>query len=72
MATEAQRVAQMTVETTRKYEEQLTIVQHKMTQLEQLVISQRQKNLLLEQQLSTAQDRIGGAERKARLLDNEN
>ena len=72
MATKAQRAAQTRVETTRKYEEQLTAVQHKMTELEQLVISQRQKNLLLERQLSTAQDCIGNAQRKARLLENEN
>ena len=70
MATEA--AAQTTVETTRKYEEQLTAVQHKMTQLEQLVISQRQKNLSLEQQLLTTQDRIGSVGRRARLLENEN
>ena len=71
MATEAQRATQTTIETMRKYEEQLTAVQHKMTQLEQLVISQRQKNLMVERQPLTAQDLIGGAEGKPRLLENE-
>ena len=45
---------------------------HKMNQLEQLVVAHRQKNLSLEDKLSAAQDRIGGAERKASLLATEN
>ena len=45
---------------------------HKMNQLEKLVVAQRQKNLSFDHQLSAAQDRIGGAERKASLLETEN
>ena len=43
-----------------------------MKTLENLLVEQRQKSSSLEHQLSAAQDRIGGAERKARLLDEEN
>ena len=45
---------------------------HQMKTLENLLVAQRQKSSNLENQLSAAQDRIGGAERKARLLDEEN
>ena len=39
VALEAQRTAQLTIETKGKYEEQLTSVQYIMSQLEQLVVS---------------------------------
>ena len=45
---------------------------HKVQQLENALIAQRKKSNSLEHQLSAAQDRIGGAERKAKALDNEN
>ena len=57
---------------TSKYKTELAEVMHKMKQLEQLLVAQQQKSSNLESQLSTAQDRIGGAERKAQLLDVEN
>ena len=37
-----------------------------------LFVQQRQKNQQLEHELSAAQDRIGGAERRAKLLEDEN
>ena len=40
--------------------------------MEQLVIEQRQKGQRLESELSAAQDRIGGSERRARWLEEEN
>ena len=43
-----------------------------MSELEQLLVTQRMRSQKLESQLSTTQDRIGGTERKARLLENEN
>ena len=72
MALEAQRTAQSSIETTRHYEEQIAAMQHKMSQVEQLVVTQCVRSQKLESQLSATQDRIGGAERKARLLENEN
>ena len=56
-----------------KYEKDLAAdVMHQMKQLEELLVEQWKKSSRLENQLSEAQDRIGGAERKARLLDEEN
>ena len=43
-----------------------------MGQMETLLVTQRQKSSQLESQLSAAQDRIGGAERRAKLLESEN
>ena len=40
--------------------------------LEGALIQQRKKSMTLESQLSAAQDRIGGAERKAKMLEEEN
>ena len=71
-ARNAQVLAQQAAQSTRKHEKELAEVMHQMKQLENLLIEQRQKSSKLENQLSAAQDRIGGAERKARLLDEEN
>ena len=72
MEKQAQDIAHKSAQMTSKYEADLMNMLHKMNQLEQLVVAQRQENLSLEQQLSAAQDRIGGAERKASLLETEN
>ena len=65
-------LAQQAAASTSKYEKDLAEVMHQMKQMEDLLVAQRQKSSRLENQLSEAQDRIGGAERKARLLDEEN
>ena len=44
----------------------------KMTFLEKALVQQRKTSMTLESQLSTAQDRIGGAERRAKMLEEEN
>ena len=69
---EAQKAAQTTMLTTQQYEEKFAEVTHKMGQLETLLIAQRKKGIQLESQLSTAQDQIGGAERRAKALEEEN
>ena len=69
---DAQKVAQSTMGITQTYEKQLADVTTQMKALEQIVIAQRVKGNALESQLSTAQDRIGGAERRARELQTEN
>ena len=63
---------QATTTVSQKYEEQFTALTQKMATMEQLLIGQRQKGQQLESKLSAAQDRIGGAERRARLLEEEN
>ena len=68
-ARNAQVLAQQAAQSARKHEKDLADVMHQMKQLETLLVEQRQKSSRLENQLSEAQDRIGGAERKARLLD---
>ena len=72
MARNAQVLAQQAAANANKYEKDLATVMHQMQQLEDLLVEQRKKSSRLENQLSEAQDRIGGAERKARLLDEEN
>ena len=69
---DAQKVAQSTMGITQTYEKQLADVTAQMKALEQIVISQRVKGNALESQLSASQDRIGGAERRARELQTEN
>ena len=69
---EAQQMIQTTVQTSQTYELQMQQFQQKMTKMEQLLIEQRIKGQKLEQELSSAQDRIGGAERRARGLEEEN
>ena len=69
---EAQNVAQSTKGMTQNYERQLAEVHEQMKALEHLLIEQRQKGNSLSSQLSAAQDRIGGAERRAQQLQTEN
>ena len=69
---EAQKAVQATTSMSQRYEEQLSALTQKMTTMEHSLIEQRQKGQQLESELSSAQDRIGGAERRARLLEKEN
>ena len=69
---EAQQLAQATKGVTTNYEVQLAEVTKQMKVLEQLLIDQRMKGNSLADQLSAAQDRIGGAERRAQQLADEN
>ena len=57
---------------TQQYEAQLAELTTKMSNLEILLVDQRQKSQRLESELSATQDRIGGAERRAQLLEMEN
>ena len=69
---EAQGLAQTTKGMTTKYELQLAEVTGKMKVMEQLLMEQKEKGNSLSSQLSAAQDRIGGAERRAQQLQTEN
>ena len=69
---EAQKVAQSMVVMSQQYEAQLDDVTQKMEMLETLLIAQRQKSSLLESELSATQDHIGGAKRRAQMLEQEN
>ena len=69
---EAQQTIQATANISQKYEEQIIAISQKMATMERLLIEQRQKGQNLESALSAAQDRIGGAERRARILEEEN
>ena len=57
---------------TQRYKDQILQISEKMAAMERLLIEQRQKGQRLESELSSAQDRIGGAERRARMLEEEN
>ena len=67
-----QKAVQSTVSLSQYYEKQLDAVTSKMAKMEKLLMTQTQKSTTLEGQLSAAQDRIGGAERRAKLLEDEN
>ena len=69
---EAQKAVQSTVNLSQYYEKQLDAVTSKMAKMEKLLTTQTQRSTTLEGQLSAAQDRIGGAERRAKLLEDEN
>ena len=69
---EAQKAVQSTVTLSQAYEKQLDAVTKKMATMEKMLLTQTQKNTTLEGQLSAAQDRIGGAERRAKLLEDDN
>ena len=69
---EAQKAIQLTVTLSQAYEKQLDAVKKKMATMEKMLLTQTQKNTTLEGQLSAAQDRIGGAERRAKLLEDDN
>ena len=63
---------QSTLNLSQYYEQQLDAVANKMAKMEKLLTTQTQRSTTLEGQLSAAQDRIGGAERRAKLLEDEN
>ena len=69
---EAQQTAQSSALLSQEYEKRFSALSAKMGQMETLLVMQRQKSSQLESQLSAAQDRIGGAERRAKLLESEN
>ena len=69
---EAQQTAQSSALLSQEYEKRFSALSAKMGQMETLLVTQRQKSSQLESQLSAAQDRIGGAERRAKLLESEN
>ena len=69
---EVQKQTQETVLTSQRYEQQMIDLTHKVAQLEMLLVDQRQKGNRLESALSAAQDRIGGSERRAQRLEEEN
>ena len=72
LAQQAQTIAQQSAQTSGVYETQMAELMQKMTFLEDQLVQQRKKSMTLENQLSTAQDRIGGAERRAKALEDEN
>ena len=47
-------------------------VQSTVNQLQQLVINERKNRMKMESQLSAAQDKIGAAERRTKLLEQKN
>ena len=67
---EAQEAAAQSM--TQQYEVKLAELNSKMENMTMLLVNQRQKSQQLESELSSAQDRIGGAERRAKLLEDEN
>ena len=69
---EAQKATQSTMGISQEYETRLAEVTTKMATLENLLVAQRQRSSRLEHELSVAQDRIGGTERRARVLELEN
>ena len=69
---EAQQMLQAMASISQRYETQIAELSQKMAAMEQLLIGQRQKGQQLESELSVAQDKIGGAERRARWLEEEN
>ena len=69
---EAQQTAQSSALLSQEYEKRFAALSAQMGQMETLLVTQRQKSSQLESQLSAAQDRIGGAERRAKLLETEN
>ena len=72
LAQQAQTIAQQSAQTSGVYETQMAELMQKMTFLEDQLVQQRKKSMTLENQLSSAQDRIGGAERRAKALEDEN
>ena len=71
MAQQAQMLAQQSTQKSGTYETQMVEMMKKMTFLEDALVQQRKKSMTLESQLSAAQDRIGGAERRAKALEDE-
>ena len=61
---DAQKAAQESMQITQQYETRLAELTTKMSNMEALLVTQWQKSQRLESELSAAQDRIGGAERR--------
>ena len=72
LAVQAQSVVQFASTTVSAYETRLGEIQHTVDQLQQLVISERKNRIKMESQLSTAQDTLGAAERRTKLLEQKN
>ena len=72
LAVQAQSVAQFASTTVSAYETRLGEIQHTVDQLQQLVINERKDRMKMESQLSAAQDKIGAAERRTKLLEEKN
>ena len=72
MVQQAQMLAQQSSQKSGIYETQMAEMMKKMTFLEDALVQQRKRSMTLENQLSSAQDRIGGAERRAKALEEEN
>ena len=68
IAQQAQTLAQQSAQTSGTYETRIAEMMEKMTFLEKALVQQRKTSMTLESQLSTAQDRIGGAERRVIFL----
>ena len=72
IAQQAQTIAQQSAHTSGTYETQLTEMMQKVKFMEQMIVQQRKKSMTLESQLSAVQDRIGGSEQRAKMLEEEN
>ena len=72
LAVQAQSVAQFASTIVSTYETKFGKIQHTVDQLQQLVISERKSRMQMESQLSAAQDKIGAAERRTKLLEQRN
>ena len=72
LAVQAQSVAQFASSTITDYEKKMTDISHTVAQLQQLVIEERKRRMTMESQLSSAQDKIGAAERQSRDLSMKN
>ena len=57
---------------TQQYEAKVAELNAKMESMTTSLVNQKQKSQRLESELSDAQDQIGGAERRAKLLEDEN
>ena len=63
LAVQAQSVVQFATSTMTEYEKQMSDISQKVASLQQLVIDERKRRMTMESQLSSAQDKIGAAER---------
>ena len=68
LAVQVQSVAQCASTTMTDYEKKMTDISHTVAQLQQLVIDEQKRQITMEPQLSSAQDKIGAAERQRRDL----
>ena len=69
LAVRVQSVAQFALTTVLVYETRLGEIQHTVDQLQQVVIRERKSRMKMESELSAAQDKIGSAERRTKLLE---